>query len=314
MVSLAIEIEFLELKHIELCGGGSQLEALPAYLARRLRAPVSLWQTPRSLQGAEGKTIPPLALGLALSGGPQCPDLDMRPESLRYQQQWRQEVLWYWISAAAILALAIVFSVGHLWDRGFFNDEIAAYKNHEQRYNQQQNRLRAVRDRRDDLAKDVRGIASRVFAGRDLLYVIRSLKEAAEEHQNLWVAEFRTESVAGEAETVVAVPATGSSRGRTTRGQRGSDNAAEASHSDTSIDRGKLFVRVVIRRDDQRDAQAYERIFRDWLAAVMEWKRPDNEQALFSDYQQTEVPSESDQFEYEVRFDFLATDLRTDLP
>ena len=44
----------------------------------------------------------------------------------------------------------------------------------------------------------------------------------------------------------------------------------------------------------------------------MQWQRPDNQQPLFSDYQQTEVPSESDQFEYEVRFDFLATDLRND--
>ena len=168
-----------------------------------------------------------------------------------------------------------------------------------------------MRERREDLAQDVRGITSRIFAGRDLLYVIRSLKQAAEDHQDLWVAEFRTESVAGEAEKIVSAETT--NRGRNNRTQRGANREKSNKHNDTSIDRGKLYVRVVIRRDDSRGAQAYERIFRDWLSEVMEWKRPDNEQPLFRDYQQTEVPSENDQFEYEVRFDFLPTNLRAEL-
>ena len=306
-----LKLKSLEISHVELCGGGALLQGLPAYLSRRLRAPVTIWQTPRSLQGAEGASPPPLALALALSGGAQCPDLDIRPESLRYQHIWRQQVLWYWVSAAAILCAAILFSIGHLWDRGYYNAEIAAYQNHQQRYRQEQSKLAALRERREDLAQDVRGITSRIFAGRDLLYVIRSLKQAAEDHQDLWVAEFRTESVAGEAEKIVSAETT--NRGRNNRTQRGANREKSNKHNDTSIDRGKLYVRVVIRRDDSRGAQAYERIFRDWLSEVMEWKRPDNEQPLFRDYQQTEVPSENDQFEYEVRFDFLPTNLRAEL-
>ncbi|TVR43594.1 MAG: hypothetical protein EA402_09310 [Planctomycetota bacterium] len=294
----------ITLTRIEICGGGARLEGLAHYLQRRLRSPIETID-PGQILGVAG--LPPLALGCALSRRQGAVHIDLRPESLRRRLLWRQHILGIYIAAALLLLAAVVTIFAHRADRRHYQGEIARLDAHASEHLRASQQLEQLRRSREHLTTDVRGIAARIFAGRDLLYVIRSLKEAAERHQDLWVAEFRTESVASDSQNLPATGATAGARGAT-RGStaRGGGTAAPA-HVDTSIDRGRIFVRVVIRRDAGRDAQAYERIFRDWLGAVMRWERPDNNQTLFSDYQQTEVPTVGDQLEYEVRFDFQPT-------
>ncbi|TVR16077.1 MAG: hypothetical protein EA401_01880 [Planctomycetota bacterium] len=307
-----LKLRDLSLQRIELCGGGALLQGLPEFLQRRLRTSVSSYHPlAEDAVAALGQhpSCYTAALGMALSARRGAISLDLRPESEQRSAIFQERIVWWYATSAAMIILAVVFITHMLLQRAHLDSEMQRYTDHQRQFQQYEDDLRSLSNRRQALQQDVRGIASRIFAGRDLLYVIRSLKEAAEHHQDLWVAEFRTEGVSG-------TPARANQDVHTGRGGRGGRGGATApsprnnasDHVDTSIDRGRLFVRVVIRREAGREAQWYERTFRDWLDEVMAWRRPDGE-PLFSDRDLVEVPNLPDRHEYEVRFQFQPTAL-----
>lgn len=309
---------------IALCGGGAALVGLDIYLARRFRLPVNRYDPCTGLDG----TVPQpghdyaLALGLALSEDPLGVRLDLLPEGEVMRRAWRERLIWPYIAAALLLVAATLFGYTLLrsqWQHAESLANLAAYRT---QHDTLTGELKALGDDRAALTDDLRTIASGIHFNRDLLYVVRVLKEQAPENKELWVT--RLETLPPELEK----PAP--SR-RPTLGGGGTRTSAATLES--ALDRGAVEIegRVKFDLDRRLDTEQTNSFFNEYMKSLDAALAGSSGQALF-DPEQTKVflhwlheeeaapkPGEArtgprrriadGSFPFGVRFVFLPTDL-----
>lgn len=185
---------------ILLCGGGSALPGLADYLGRRFSLPVRIFDPFTGQDGAPAIAGPRperpwewvTALGLALSprrlGGPWAVALDLVPERRLLREHRLRRVVWPYLAAACLL-LAAVFAglVLHEQNRAR-RTSIDQGKQYRRDWDDLKRQLLEAEAERNALGDDLRAIASRIYAGRDMLLVIRALKEnAGTRFPEIWV-------------------------------------------------------------------------------------------------------------------------------
>jgi hypothetical protein len=117
--------------------------------------------------------------------------------------------------------------------------------------------------------KDLRAIASRIYAARDLLYTVRMLKEQTQEgrHKEVWVTRLLTTGVGGDTQAT-SVP---SRSGR----RLGSSLVAPAQSKETNIDRGGLYLEGRVRFDSKKEIEDLLKYRNNYQKALEEWTTPE---------------------------------------
>lgn len=273
-----LRLKHIELKLVCLAGGGAALPGLAAYLERRLSAPVRLYDPFAGL--AEGPRPERVhewtgAVGLALADRKLAQRgairFDLRPDSLIRKELWRERLVWPFV-AAACLALAAVLSLMALGSRYSAQEQsLANYDAYKSERAAQLKRLSDLEAHKAALSDDLRAVASRIYAGRDVLYTIRALKERTEASPQLWVTRLETLQVGADASLT---------KEQIERGDLG----GEVKPGDVrTIERGAVAISGRVRFDDengQRD-EVQRDLVEKWKKFVFEWS-PDASSPLFS--------------------------------
>ena len=188
-----LKIQQLGVARVFLCGGGAGLVGLDEYLARRFQVPVERWDPFAGLGGTalaqpHGWTR---ALGLALAS-PELPHADLRPEAILRRELWLRRLVWPWVAAACLLAagVAAALCLSERVERDRHEADLLerAVAEHK-RLNEELRRLDADRDA---LGEDLRAIAGRIYASRDLLMTVQALKRLTTNNKELWVTILET--------------------------------------------------------------------------------------------------------------------------
>ncbi|MCS6970191.1 MAG: hypothetical protein NZ552_04165 [Planctomycetes bacterium] len=259
----------LPVAEVRLSGGGALLPGLAAYLGQRLQLPVSLLDPLSGLSGA-----PPAeparfarALGLALSlDDADVPPLDLRPEAEARREAWLRELLWLWVTAAALLVAGLGAALGLLAhaerDRAQAA-RLAAAVAEQRRLGAE---LAALEAERDALREDLRAIVVRVHAARDLLYTVRALKEQTRASQELWVTELRTIGVSG----------TGAGDSEAAGGSRlAAARGGQPPRRDSLIERGGIELAGRVRFDAKKSDVEMVSFIERYQRALAEWRTPE---------------------------------------
>lgn len=253
-----LKLKELPIAEVLLTGGGSQLVGLLPYLQRRFGASCRVAELP--VAGAVAGDTPAdahayaQALGLALAGRPGAVAFDLRPESHQRGELIRQQVAWPWMAAAMLLVGTGVLVWAILLGQETTEARIQVYQSHKQAYDDAEARRKALRAEETALKEDLRAIASRIFAGRDLLDAIRGLKMHAP--KTLWITELSTSPLSVKTAGVPGQPA-GTSR---------ATPPPVTPATDRTIDRGSIWVHGYLRPQD--GAQ-----FEDLYSHLLEWYR-----------------------------------------
>ena len=220
-----------KLERVWLAGGGAGLAGLDGYLARRMQVPVARIDPFAGITG----TIPEhphefaAATALALAGQPAGVAIDLRPERLRRAEIFRRHLIWPWIAAVLVIAAGVCAGLALERQQAADRETIAAYRAAEAKLKEAKDRLAALDAERIAMAEDLRAIASRIYAGRDFLHVVRVLKELAATSRHLWVVRVETVGVTGDDSKPIGDTGTSLVKGKTT-------------WSDSAIDRGALNI------------------------------------------------------------------------
>jgi len=274
---------------VVLCGGGANVIGLDAYLARRFGVPVERLD----VGAAVGGILPEpagewaVATGLALSHPSMrvtgAVRLDLRPESLVARRLWRSHLVWAHLAAVALVLAAVMVS----WTLAARHDATAAqaadYESYLRRYEALTTELKGLETENEALREDLRGIVGRMYAGRDLLYTVRALKEQAKLSPELWVTELETEGIAQDGTTPAPTVTTGGGGGRlgALGGARPAARAALPAWTDTAIDRGWIEVSGKVRFTSARSVPELQVFFKRWWNDLKGWKHPDWQTPLY---------------------------------
>jgi Tfp pilus assembly PilM family ATPase len=281
--------EKFDITTVYISGGGASMVGLPSYFQRRFALPVKRFDPTTGFSGElpEHGHEYTVAIGLALSELPGAAKLDLLPEQLaRKKEMARRLILPY--AAAALLLFAIVLTGWTLVEEESMleqnRDEYLRYKG---QYSKEKGQLDELLKQKDDLSEDLRAIASRIFAGRDLLYLIRALKEKAAENSNtgLWVTRVETGGVASDQPSAVATPRVGGRHG----GARVSDKVVK---NDTSIQRGWVDIsgRVQLDKEHPKTEDELKKYCFIYMSAILNWTPPDAQgQRLFTGMEYREL-------------------------
>ena len=272
-----LRLEKLAINHVWLVGGGAQLPGLDTYLARRFNTTVSLFdpfarltvETPRTPADAPAWAA---AVGLALSqphlGGADAISLDVRPESLVRAEFRRRHQIWPYVAAAFLVATSACAGVV-LWRQSAAQQEtVAAYADWKAKRDDLTKQLAALDADKNALTEDLRAIAGRIYAGRDLLFAVRALKEQAERSQELWVTRLETQGIGRDPVDGDAL----SSAPATTASKPGYDSA---------IDRGAVLIRGKVKLDADKTRVGLDQFLKDWREALAAWKPAPDAPTLF---------------------------------
>lgn len=260
-----------------LCGGGAGLPGLDAYLQRRFQVPVERWNPCDGLAGAPADE--PWrwarALGLALAGSPaDVPRVDLRPEPDLRREAWRRRLVWPWVAAACVLAAGAIAAYGLSSSIEDDRTETRLLEGAVTEHKRLSAELAKAEAERDALLEDLRAVAGRIYAARDLLYTIRALKEQTAKSKELWVTKLSTDSIAP-AETAPERTAPG--RGRfTTKG------GISAPRVDTVVSRGAVVLNCSVRFDEQKKETDYTSFTNTYQDALKQWSTPEGK-PLFKD-------------------------------
>lgn len=298
----------LPLGRVKLVGAGADLAGLVPYLQRRFGVPVTVADP---LSHCEGE--PPshghhfaAAFGLAVAGAGDAPLWDLRPESLQVRSVRRQLVWPPRIAAALFAAAAITGGVGLWRSQSADAERLALYENHKRAYQTAEQQRQQLDVERDAIVTDLTGIAGRIFAGRDLLYTIRALKENAP--RSLWITHLETRPAEVESNQR-------DGGGRSLRGGERTSNGPEPI-PDTALDRGMVVLRGIVRTEAGQDFSLIVGSFNEWNSSIETWTLPDDpESRLFRDYEPVLLPfdrenaDEAGDFAFEFHYYFEPTSL-----
>lgn len=253
----------LSLSRVYLCGGGAGLLALDEYLQRRFQIPVERIDP---FQGIAGDAPPEphrwaRALGLALAAGGEAPVADLRPERDLRRQAWGRHLVWPWVAAACLLGAGVCVYLGLSSQNERDVAECEMIDRAVAEHKKLSEELVALEARRDALGGDLRAIAGRIHAARDLLYTVRALKEQTQKSKELWVTSLETVEVGRDDAAVQPAAA----------GKLGS---ARSARRDTLIDRGAVDIAGKVRFDVRRSDPELVAFRERYQQALTEWTTP----------------------------------------
>ncbi len=261
-----LKLDRLELHHVLLGGGGGALAGLDTYLQRRFNAPVRILDPFARLAVDRMPDTPcawSTAIGLALSdprlGGRDAVRLDLRPESLVRADFRRRHQVWPYVAAALLLLSTVVTGIVLVRRSAAEEDSIAALAKWKTEHDVLNKKLAELQQQFDAQGEDLKAIAGRIYAGRDMLYAIRALKEHVEDSKELWVVSMKTAAVGS------SVPADDLG------GRYRPESPPAKDGSDTSVSRGVLLVTGRVKfgaatTDTERDG-----FLKKWRNAIVDW-------------------------------------------
>lgn len=299
-----------------ICGGGASLTALESYLARRFQVAVERWDPFAGMTGAPEREpwLWARALGLALAAtSADVPRIDLRPEADTRREVWRRRLVWPWVAAACLLMAGTIGAMGLSEQVERDRTEAELLERAVEEHKRLTADLAKLDAERDALREDLRAIAGRVYAARDLLYTVRALKEQTRESKELWVTSLETVGIArddGDAGTVTT-PAPGGRLGSSGR-------AASAPRRDSLIDRGAVDIAGRIRFDIKKTDPQMVAFRERYQTALSEWTMPEGAR-LFRDvrltnsrldrFEKSGANADAGEFPFRFRCYFQATSL-----
>jgi Tfp pilus assembly PilM family ATPase len=309
--------ERIEPVRVYLTGGGASLAGLDAYLQRRFGVPVAVFDPFACSDGSEAVagTKPERphewasALGLALAGESlalhAAVRLDLRPEHEVRRLHARAHHRWQ-VAAGVLLVVASVCAAVVLWNRDRAAEaSIAAIEGFKVRHKELSDKAKTLELEKLALADDLRAVAGRIYAGRDLLYAIRALKErAGRESEQVWVTGLETVGVGRDAAS---------------EGAAGVQRTARPQVHDTAIERGALLVAGRVKFEKSKTDTELNQYFKDYQAKLESW-RPDPqapplfrsslvEEFLVDHVEGARRGQPSGSFQFKLRFEFQPTQL-----
>jgi Tfp pilus assembly PilM family ATPase len=281
-----IQARQLAVKKVYLCGGGAGLDGLQTYLQRRFNLPVEILNPTDNLGGnhPERSYEYTTAIGLALAAAKRVPGtiaLDLSPDSLLVKRQWRTTLIWPYVAAACLL-IATFLACWTMWnEQAVAQENLDAFAAYRQEFETMEKKLADLQREREGLSEDLRAIAGRIYAGRDMLHTIRALKEQTESSRELWVTSLKTVDIGKDAD--VSDP----SQSTNTRGGIVRLSSPAPAHSsgrrDTAIDRGGIDIAGLVKFDQSQSDTQLNQFFENYKAALDAWKPAADEPKLFRD-------------------------------
>jgi Tfp pilus assembly PilM family ATPase len=265
-----------------LAGGGAGLLGLDGYLSRRLGVPVKRFDPFAGLALAKGVTVPAephawtAAIGLAMAdpafAGPAAVQIDLRPSSHVLRDFHRRRFLWPFAAAAFVVLATLSAGIVLGRENAAVREEAAAYQDFVARNQKAMQSLKTLDSQKAALSEDLRAVASRIYANRDLLNTVRALKDGANKHQQLWVLRIESQAIGTDNR------ATGETRAGDTRATDTRTTAATSAKGpigDTSIERGKVLVSGKVKFNDPRGQERTDsernRFFTEWSKDLGAW-------------------------------------------
>jgi type IV pilus assembly protein PilM len=276
----------LTVKKVLLTGGASGQDGLEAYLQRRFNLPVARFDP---CDGLTGKTPErpyeyATAIGLAVAAADAIQGtcrLDLTPDGVLRQRLWRTRLVWPYVAAACLVLSAVFAGWTMLSNQAVAQANLDTFAAFQQRHDELKARLDALGKERDGLSEDLRSIAGRLYAGRDLLYTVRALKEQTKNSPELWITSLETVDIAGEADVSDTKTATTGVRGLTTGRPSASDK--KSTRRDTVIDRGAVDVEGLVKFDDKKTDVKMNQFFEEYNHDIAKWQAGKEVAPLFRD-------------------------------
>lgn len=273
----------LTVTKVFITGGGSGLEGLDTYLQRRFNLPVTRFDPCDGLTGRAPERAHEFAtaIGLAVAAADVISGtcrLDLTPDSVLRQKLWRSKLVWPYVAAACLLVSVVFAGWTMLTDQWVAQANIESYTAFQQRHDELKAKLEALSKERDGLSEDLRAIAGRVFAGRDLLYTVRALKEQTIHSPELWITSLETVGIASDAG--LTDPKKANERGLT-GGAFALNN--KSSRPDSAIDRGAVDVEGLVKFDNTKTDVEMNRFFETYNVAIAKWQANKETLGLFRD-------------------------------
>ncbi len=297
----------LQPTRVWLAGAGCGVVGLDVYFGRRFGVPVTRLDPFAGVDLATGRGAPAhlpdrpwewtVAAGLALADPalrtPHAVPLDLRPETSLRRELWRSTFVWPYVAAVAVLLAAVVVVwTGHQ-RANQYNTQVAAVQAQQKRIADFKRDGEAVDKDNADLREDLRAIAARMYAGRDLLYAVRALKEEAVNSHELWVTTFETQGIASDGDAAAIAPGAIPGKPAATPapkpagGKLAGAGTAKSKWSDTTIDRGAIDISGKVRFDSAPAASQIDdqlRVFFDrWYKTISTWSPGAGQPQLFRD-------------------------------
>ena len=274
----------LTVKKILLTGGGSGQEGIEAYLQRRFALPVSRFDP---CDGLTGKTPErpyefATAIGLAVAAADAIPGtcrLDLTPDGVLRKRLWRTRLVWPYVAAACLVFSAVLAGWTMLSNQAVAQANLDTFAAFQQQHDQLKARLDALGKERDGLSEDLRSIAGRLYAGRDLLYTVRALKEQTKDSPELWITSLETVDIAGEGEVSDTKVANGGVRGLTTGRSNPTDK--KNARRDTAIDRGAVDVGGLVKFDAEKAFSEMDSFLERYKQAIAVWSVEPNATPIY---------------------------------
>ena len=270
-----LRLDDLRIARVYLTGGGAALENLDAYLQRRFNCPVAVLDPLEHLLAASDSVRMPsdgpawaTAVGLALAtptlAGKNAVILDLRPESLIRADFYKQHQVWPYIAAGLLVAASVVGG-WVLHSQQVANEaSLAAYADWKTKREDLIKQLATLDSEKNAQAEDLRSIAGRIYAGRDLLFAVRALKELAITSPELWITRYETRGVSAvemvEGQAATPLPAKG---------------------YDTAVDRGALLLSGRVKFDAAPTDTKLDQFLKAWREALVQWKPAPDAPLLF---------------------------------
>lgn len=283
-----LKLRTIDPKLILLTGGAAATPGLAEYLARRLHYPVERFDP---FAGIDEGTKPEqphewaAAVGCALAAPSMAQRgavrLDLRPEAMIRRELWMTRLIWPYV-AAALLVMATVFAILAL-HRSYadLQTNLAHYTQDESDYQAAKTRLDALDHDKEALSRDLRMIATRIYAGRDVLNAITALKLRTEESKELWVTELTTLDIGQDAQLRKKLEALGM------------DVSSVVAPSDATIDRGAIQLSGKVQFGASALYQERLQFVADWETFLQSYQPP-GQPRLFSYARQMAAPDKED--------------------
>lgn len=264
----------IPLAKVLLTGATATIPGLADYFQRRFGCPVEIFDP---FAGATG-AIPDdphawtAAVGLALAHPRLAPkhalELDLRPESLVRRDLFRRHLIWPWVAAGLVLASTILVGWTLIADHQAVDESRQAWEDYTAKHKKLTADLAVVAKDQEALGEDLRAIAGRIWAGRDLLYTVRALKERTAKSPELWVIRLETVGVGTDQ---AATPVSG---------RVGS--IASKPVADTAIGRGAVLLTGKIKFTSAATDTGRNKFLTEWKDWITEWRPSPDAPRLFS--------------------------------
>ncbi len=327
----------LSVSKVFITGGGASLEGLETYLERRFNMPVRRFDPCDGLTGRAPDTPHTFAtaIGLAIAGANNINgivSLDLTPDSMQRKRLWRTRLIWPYVAAACLFLATFLGCWTMLENQNVAEVNLQSYKQYQENYDNLKKQLADLQREREGLSEDLRAIAGRIYAGRDLLLTIRALKEQTGNSKELWVTTLETVDIGKDSDVSNPTNAT-AIRGYSTT--RPSTTPKPGARRDTAIDRGAVDVVGLVKFDEKKSDIELNGFFETYKSALDSWKPEPNGPTLFRDsrvlqhviahdevtntvsttsprtnrQRQPETLKEAGRFPFKIRFFYQATQL-----